>query len=65
MLTLARVTSRHLLYDLGCGDGRSMVTAARQYGCRPAGFDIDSQRVVESRENVLRIDLSEADVVTF
>ena len=79
MLGLARVTSSDLLYDLGCGDGRIVVTAARKCQCRAMGFDIDPQRVVESQENVrnnglahlvrieerdiFEVDLSEADVV--
>ena len=52
MLELARVTRGDLVYDLGCGDGRIVVAAARKYGCRAVGFDIDPRRVAESRENV-------------
>jgi SAM-dependent methyltransferase len=79
MLGLARVTSSDLLYDLGCGDGRIVVTAPRKCQCRAMGFDIDPQRVAESQENVRKnglahlvrieecdifdVDLSEADVV--
>ena len=32
-------------YDLGCGDGRIVVTAAKKFGCKATGFDIDPQRV--------------------
>jgi hypothetical protein len=80
MLALAQVTSSDLLYDLGCGDGRVVVTAARKCRCRAIGFEIDPQRVAESQENVRKnglahvvkikqrdmfdVDLSEADVVT-
>jgi precorrin-6B methylase 2 len=80
MLELARVTKDDLLYDLGCGDGRIVVTAAKKYGCRAVGFDIDPERVKESEENVARnklghlvkieeqdifkLDLSRANVIT-
>src|SRR5262249_9004802 len=49
VLLLARVTERDVVWDLGCGDGRIPVTAARRYGCKTVGFDIDPQRVKESR----------------
>ncbi len=52
MLHLARVKKGDVVYDLGCGDGRIVVTAAKQYGCRAHGFDIDKARVKESIENV-------------
>jgi len=52
MLDLAQVKKEDLLYDLGCGDGRIVVTAARRFGCRAVGYDIDPQRVRESLENV-------------
>ena len=52
MLELAEVTKDDLIYDLGCGDGRIVVTAAKKYGCRGVGYDIDPQRVIESLENV-------------
>jgi len=80
MLELAKVTKDDLLYDLGCGDGRIVVTAAQRYGCRAIGYDIDPERVKESLENVERnevghlvrieqkdiftLDLSESDVIT-
>lgn len=80
MLQLAQVRKDDLLYDLGCGDGRIVVTAARRYGCRAEGFDIDPRRVEESLENVRKnnvghlvgieqkdiftLDLSKADVIT-
>jgi len=54
MLQLAAVTKKDVLYDLGCGDGRIVVMAAKKYGCRAMGFDIDPERVQESRENVKR-----------
>jgi SAM-dependent methyltransferase len=52
MLELAHVTKDDLLYDLGCGDGRIVVTAAKRYGCRAVGYDIDPERVKESLQNV-------------
>jgi SAM-dependent methyltransferase len=51
MLRLARVSSDSLVYDLGCGDGRLVVSAARNFGARGIGIDIDPQRIRESNEN--------------
>jgi tRNA G37 N-methylase Trm5 len=80
MLELAEVKKTDLVYDLGCGDGRIVVTAAKKYGCKAVGFDIDPKRVKESLENVEKnkvkdlveiknedifaLDLSKAQVVT-
>ncbi|MBN2328003.1 MAG: class I SAM-dependent methyltransferase [Candidatus Omnitrophica bacterium] len=80
MLKLAQVKKSDVIYDLGCGDGRIVVTAAKEYGCRGFGFDIDPERIIESRNNVrennvehlvtilqediFTLDLSQADVVT-
>jgi len=80
MLGLAKVKEDDLVYDLGCGDGRIVVTAAKKYGCTAVGVDIDPERVRESRanakaaqvedlvtikqEDLFDIDFSEADVVT-
>jgi SAM-dependent methyltransferase len=52
MLHLARVKKEDLVYDLGCGDGRVVVTAAKRYGCQAVGYDIDPDRIKEARENV-------------
>jgi uncharacterized protein (TIGR03000 family) len=52
LLRLARVTSKDVVWDLGCGDGRIPVTAARVYACKACGFDIDPERVKESLANV-------------
>jgi len=52
MLKLAKVTKKDVVYDLGCGDGRIVIAAAKKYGCKAVGFDIDPKRVKESRENV-------------
>lgn len=80
MLEMAEVKKYDLVYDLGCGDGRIVVTAAKRYGCRAVGFDLDLKRVEESLQNVKKnnvgdlvtieqkdiftLDLSDADVVT-
>jgi SAM-dependent methyltransferase len=62
MLELADVTQDDVLYDLGCGDGRIMVRAARLYGCRAIGYDINPVRVRESLENIRRNNVE--DLVT-
>jgi SAM-dependent methyltransferase len=54
MLELAQVTSKDMVYDLGCGDGRIVVTAAKKYGAHGVGVDIDPQRIRESQENAKR-----------
>jgi SAM-dependent methyltransferase len=54
MLRMARIKKDDLVYDLGCGDGRMVVLAAKKYGCRGMGFDIDPERVSASRENLRR-----------
>jgi len=80
MLKVARVTKRDVVCDLGCGDGRIVVTAAKKYGVKAIGFDINPERIRESLENVrashvehlvtikqadiFTLDLSEATVVT-
>jgi predicted RNA methylase len=80
MLALAQVTKADVIYDLGCGDGRIPVSAARQYGARGVGVDIDPRRIEESRANAraagvehlvefrlqdaLTVDVSPATVVT-
>lgn len=52
MLELAGVREDDLLYDLGCGDGRILVTAIKMFSCRAVGFDIDPRRVKQSRHNL-------------
>jgi precorrin-6B methylase 2 len=80
MLELAEVTKDDLVYDLGCGDGRIVVTAAKKFGCKAVGYDIDPKRIKESQENVEKnnvgdlvrieqediftLDLSKANVIT-
>ncbi|HYE85523.1 MAG TPA: class I SAM-dependent methyltransferase [Vicinamibacterales bacterium] len=52
MLQLAGVTKNDVVFDLGCGDGRIPVTAAKKYGARGVCIDIDPQRIKEATENV-------------
>ena len=52
MLELAKVKEGDVLYDLGCGDGRITVTAAKKYGVRAVGIDIDPAWVKVARANV-------------
>jgi ribosomal protein L11 methylase PrmA len=54
MLQVANVTKNDIVYDLGCGDGRIPVTAARKFGARGVGIDIDPQRIKEANENVAK-----------
>jgi ribosomal protein L11 methylase PrmA len=51
MLRLVDVKKGDVLYDLGCGDGRIPITAAKLYGIRAVGIDIDPQRIAEAKEN--------------
>ena len=80
MLQVAKVTKNDVVYDLGTGDGRIPVTAAKKYGARGVGIDIDPQRIKDATENVTKngvgdrvriiqgdlfeTDISEATVVT-
>jgi SAM-dependent methyltransferase len=63
MLKLANITSRDLVYDLGCGDGRIVITAARKYGARGVGVDIEPYRVAESQANAKQAGVEQ--LVTF
>ena len=49
MLEMARLDGKDVLYDIGCGDGRIVITAARDYGCRGLGIDIDENFIKMSR----------------
>jgi len=53
MLKMANVTKNDVVYDLGCGDGRIVITAAKQFGARGVGIDIDPQRIKESNANAV------------
>jgi SAM-dependent methyltransferase len=63
MLKLAKVTSSDVVYDLGSGDGRIPIAAAKTYGARGVGIDIDPERVREATENARSSGV--ADKVTF
>jgi SAM-dependent methyltransferase len=54
MLSLAQVTKTDVVYDLGSGDGRIVITAAKKYGARAVGIEIDPERVKEARRNARR-----------
>ena len=80
MLKIAKVGPKDLVYDLGSGDGRIVIAAAKRHGARAVGVDIDPARVKEARENarkagvaaraefreadLFQVDLSPATVVT-
>jgi tRNA G37 N-methylase Trm5 len=80
MLELAQVKKGDVVYDLGSGDGRIVVSAAKKYGVKAVGFEIDPQRIKESHENIKKagveqlveirqqdirtVDLSAANVLT-
>ena len=51
MLRLADVRKGDVLYDLGSGDGRIAITAAKKYGIRAIGIDIDPERITEAQDN--------------
>jgi SAM-dependent methyltransferase len=59
MLKMADVGKNDILYDLGCGDGRIVITAAKEIGCRGIGIDIDPQRIEESKNNALKAGVSD------
>lgn len=63
MLKLAKVTKDDVVYDLGCGDGRIVITAAREFGATGVGIEIDSELVKQAKENA-RLD-GVADKVKF
>jgi len=80
MLEMANVTKTDILYDLGCGDGRIVITAAKKYGTRGVGIDLEPERIKESKayakeagvedlvefrlHDVMKSNISEATVVT-
>lgn len=70
MLDLAQVKRSDLVYDLGCGDGRIVVTAAKRFGAHGIGIDLNPARVRESRQNVRKshveklVDIRRADIFT-
>lgn len=80
MFKLTKVGGKDVLYDLGSGDGRIPITAAKRFGTRGVGVDIDPQRIKEANENaqkagvtdkvkfihgdLFEMDLSPATVIT-
>jgi len=80
MLEMVGVKKSDLLYDLGCGDGRIVVMAAKKYGCKAVGYEIvpelveKGRKIIEKRkvehlakikqEDIFKLDLSEPSVVT-
>ena len=80
MLTLAAVRAQDVVYDLGCGDGRIVIEAARMFGARGVGIDINRALVAEAQDNAkkagveslvtfrvqdaMTVDVSDATVVT-
>jgi ubiquinone/menaquinone biosynthesis C-methylase UbiE len=54
MLRLAEIGPDSLVYDLGCGDGRALIAAARECGARGVGIDIDPHRISESFANAIQ-----------
>ena len=59
MLKLADVKPTDVVYDLGCGDGIIVATAAQKYGARAVGIDIDPQRVQEATERARKMGVSD------
>jgi ubiquinone/menaquinone biosynthesis C-methylase UbiE len=52
MLDMAKVTSKDVVFDLGCGDGRVVATAAKKFGAKGVGIDIDPDRIKDSNKTV-------------
>jgi len=63
MLKIANVNKNDLIYDLGCGDGRIVIMAAKEYGAKGVGVDIDPLRIKEANENAIKEGVT--DHVTF
>ena len=70
MLDIAGVKKGDVVYDLGCGDGRIVVTAAKKYGVKAIGFEIDPERIKESHENIQKagveklVEIRQQDIMT-
>jgi uncharacterized protein (TIGR03000 family) len=63
MLDMAKVTRNDFLFDLGCGDGRIVIAAAKKHGARGVGIDIDPARIAEANENARKAGVQ--DLVEF
>lgn len=59
MLEIAKVDRNDFVYDLGCGDGRIVITAAQKAGARGVGIDLDPERVKESLENARKANVTD------
>jgi 16S rRNA G966 N2-methylase RsmD len=59
MLQMAEVKDSDVLYDLGSGDGRILITAAKRFGTRGVGIDLNPQRIKESNENAQKTKVTE------
>jgi ubiquinone/menaquinone biosynthesis C-methylase UbiE len=55
MLDMAKVTEKDTVYDLGCGDGRVVATAAKKYGAKGVGVDIDPERIKDSAATIEKL----------
>jgi len=70
MLQMAKIKKDDVVYDLGCGDARILILAAKKYGCRATGYDIDPEMVRISRANVAKnrvedlVKIVQADIFT-
>jgi protein-L-isoaspartate O-methyltransferase len=80
MLDMAQIKKTDLVYDPGCGDGRMVITAAKKYGCRGIGLEVDPELVARARklaekrkveklvtiqqEDIFKTDYSQADVIS-
>jgi hypothetical protein len=58
MLEMAQVSQKDVVYDLGCGDGRIVITAAKKYGAHGVGIDLDPERIKESTANAIEAGVS-------
>src|SRR5438270_1818220 len=63
MLKMANVHTGDVVYDLGCGDGRIVITAAQRFATRGVGVDLNPERIKEARENAEKAGVT--NLVTF
>jgi cyclopropane fatty-acyl-phospholipid synthase-like methyltransferase len=80
MLDMAKIKKTDLVYDPGCGDGRMVITAAKTFGCRGVGYEIDPKLVAEARalakkrkvdnlvkieeQDIFKVDYSDGNVIS-
>jgi SAM-dependent methyltransferase len=65
MLEVSKVTDKDIVYDLGCGDGRIVCSAAKKYKAKSFGFDIDPDRIKDSEASKAKLDKDIQKLVTF